>query len=415
MATTSTATSGTTSPVDAFGVSSPGSSVCSSSGPGSTTTFTGNTSASTLRLETAIDIDLPPRKPGGSTGSIVGAVMRPGMGSMSPISASLTVRLTTTTTTTSVTSDSNSDLSSPLPILSPVPRIDPHQNPRNTVSALTAALRPRLFASRTPSSSSATSNSPNLLYRIAPIPSRGLGLISTARIEPHVCIVNESPILRSSTDSYDEAFANASQSALQKFYLLPNKHLLWSIDRPDTLEEQLWDTNVVSDMEGRTAVFDVVNRVNHDCHPNAVLAMYADREHLMGDTSSITSPGEESNHSFSSYDDLESGEDGEIKRAKVVAKRIIEKGEEITVDYLMGEGDNKDVEWRRNRLAKDWGFWCMCPKCVLEAKFAERRKAWLRLMEKEQEEAERRREEEEEEERRRRELGEEVGPMGERR
>lgn len=118
--------------------------------------------------------------------------------------------------------------------------------------------------------------------------------------------------------------------------------------------------------------------MNHDCQPNAVLAMYADREVVPG------VPGEE----------VEVPDEGEITKAKVVARRVIEVGEEITVDYLMGEGEGRDVEWRRERLARDWGFWCGCKRCVMEAKWVERRGAWLRLME--EEERERRRAAEEE-------------------
>lgn len=184
-------------------------------------------------------------------------------------------------------------------------------------------------------------------------------------------------------------------SVKERFYALHNRHALWSdpATRPESLEEQIWESNCWLDgsaddqdneagtvaerrsdeeedeeKEGavevmerdarRGVIFAVLSRINHSCEPNCRYVIFDD-----ADDGYDADPGD--SHGFV-------GCGGGIG-VKIVAKRFIRQGEELTVDYLAGmetdvDGARMGVDERREMLARDWGFWCGCRRCVIEAK-----------------------------------------------
>ena len=49
------------------------------------------------------------------------------------------------------------------------------------------------------------------------------------------------------------------------------------------------------------------------------------------------------------------------------ASATISPAEEATISYLGGEEKTLDVHERRARLLNEWGFWCECIRCKIEA------------------------------------------------
>lgn len=82
--------------------------------------------------------------------------------------------------------------------------------------------------------------------------------------------------------------------------------------------------------DGFMALYPSVCRINHSCRPNVRV-------------------------------------DRGAARAEVVALRTIQRGEELTADYVGEELLARSVEERRRALADTWGFLCMCDRCQAEA------------------------------------------------
>ena len=88
-------------------------------------------------------------------------------------------------------------------------------------------------------------------------------------------------------------------------------------------------TNGIDDDEGYANLYNNLARMNHSCAPNAVR--------------------------------VQTNESGGVA---VVARRPIDKGEEILINYMDGADDGKPVEQRREHLMQQYHFHCNCPLCI---------------------------------------------------
>ncbi|KAI5778284.1 hypothetical protein EDC01DRAFT_369272 [Geopyxis carbonaria] len=180
---------------------------------------------------------------------------------------------------------------------------------------------------------------------VCTIPKKGKGIMCLRATPPHTSLFTELPLL--SLPAHIDLFtmlSSAPLAARRDFYALHNRHVLWSPadTRPDTRTEQIWESNCLSNEAG-DVIFEHVARLNHDCCPNAKVQLYE-------------------------------GLDGLVDKVKVISKRSIGPREEVTVDYLeavVGSGGHgalvMSVDERREVLAREWGFWCCCRRCVVEA------------------------------------------------
>jgi hypothetical protein len=97
-------------------------------------------------------------------------------------------------------------------------------------------------------------------------------------------------------------------------------------------------TNAIDDDEGYANLYSQLSRMNHSCDPNA------DRV---------------------SIKDKSSGKSG----VAVIARRVIDDGEEIFMNYMDGAViDRNSVGDRRRHLMQQYHFHCSCPLCMEQEK-----------------------------------------------
>ena len=88
-------------------------------------------------------------------------------------------------------------------------------------------------------------------------------------------------------------------------------------------------TNGVDDAEDHANLYSQMSRMNHSCAPNAVR--------------------------------VSTGDSGGVA---VVARKQIDEGEEVMINYMDGADDGKPVEQRRKHLMQQYTFHCTCPLCM---------------------------------------------------
>jgi hypothetical protein len=174
---------------------------------------------------------------------------------------------------------------------------------------------------------------------VSVIPQKGLGVVASIHIPRGTMILSESPLFTllastpmpisfSALDSLivAQGFSHStktaiSQLAIADIYPTSIIHPAIGILKTNSLPVTMLDEEGIEKRAG--GLFEMVCRINHSCVPNAVARW-----------------------------ELGRGERGEMR---VVAKREIGEGEEITISY--------GVETRE--LKEKFGFDCDCMKCNL--------------------------------------------------
>lgn len=198
--------------------------------------------------------------------------------------------------------------------------------------------------------------------KIAKIAGRGLGVLSTRYLKPGQLILQEMPFARVNKDAGSaESRANPKVAKLMARVLElastgqfdpRSEYGSWPSEVvhcfEGVLEAQadmvfeghatddkqktpggIIRTNGVDDAEDHANLYTHMSRMNHSCAPNAVR--------------------------------VSTGDSGGVA---VVARKQIDEGEEVMINYMDGADDGKPVEQRRKHLMQQYTFHCTCPLCM---------------------------------------------------
>ncbi|KAG0150251.1 hypothetical protein CROQUDRAFT_652686 [Cronartium quercuum f. sp. fusiforme G11] len=183
------------------------------------------------------------------------------------------------------------------------------------------------------------------IYRVAPIPSKGMGLLAARTVKVGELIIAERPI-----SIMPERLESLHQRTLDQvhfavFDLMPfeNQLQLSALSSTEVdvhpIVSKIWNNEIslgLCDTTGSqsssyaySAVYPTISRCNHDCTPNS-------RWHFDLDSFSLN----------------------------LCAVRNIEAGEQITVSYIQHLVPRVD---RLGKLKEKWGFDCDCHACCLDS------------------------------------------------
>ena len=148
------------------------------------------------------------------------------------------------------------------------------------------------------------------LYRVSPVPGRGLGVVATARLPPGHLLLSEAPAM---------VIPEWSAAALSSAFLqLPEEQQEQVLGLANSQEgvgrlAGVALTNMLPLAEpGAFGIFPTIARVNHSCRPNT--------NHYQVEGRGWTSGAQET----------EGGEGG-VESLRVVSQ--VEEGEEVTISY----------------------------------------------------------------------------------
>ena len=173
-------------------------------------------------------------------------------------------------------------------------------------------------------------------FQIVEISGKGTGLVAIKKLFPGDLIMFEKPLIVVPDDIYDdlEKVAKYLDKVVNRLSC-PERELFFNLTDCRTPDDPtylgIFDTNDMN-FGGDAAIFPQMARANHSCQPNAEFVT----------------------------DDIR-------KIQKLVAIDIIDKGEEITINYLSMEEEGTDTKEKRQKFLKKWyGFTCTCRVCSKE-------------------------------------------------
>ena len=174
-------------------------------------------------------------------------------------------------------------------------------------------------------------------FNIVQIPGKGTGVVSRNKLYPGDLIMIEKPLIVVKGDIYDdlEKVKSYLDKVVTKMSSSDREVFLNLTDCQQPEDPTYLGTFDTNDMDfgGDAAVLPTMARVNHSCQPNAEF---------------VTDQGKEFQ--------------------KLVAIGIIDKDEEITINYLPMEEEGTDIrEIRQRFLRTHYGFTCSCRCCSKEA------------------------------------------------
>ncbi|CAA20779.1 histone lysine methyltransferase Set5 [Schizosaccharomyces pombe] len=163
------------------------------------------------------------------------------------------------------------------------------------------------------------------IYKVVPIPNKGMGMIAKVKIPVGTRIFAETPLIRTKSDAkeIEEALSTKTKEEQEAFHRLFNAH-------PDTMGPFLgpFYSNALTIDETKGGMFLLGSRMNHDCSPNV-------------------------KHTWNPR----------LDQVTVHAVRDIEAGEEILTTYI---DLHKSHTERQKILLEHFGFKCYCSVCSVE-------------------------------------------------
>ncbi|EPY51207.1 histone lysine methyltransferase Set5 [Schizosaccharomyces cryophilus OY26] len=165
------------------------------------------------------------------------------------------------------------------------------------------------------------------LYKVTPIPGKGMGMVAKIDIPAGTRIYSETPLIRTKSDAkeIEEALSSKTKEEQEAFHNLFNAH-------PDTMGPFLgpFYSNALTIDESKGGMFLLGSRMNHDCSPNV-------------------------KHTWNPV----------LDQVTVHSVRDIHGGEEILTTYI---DLHKSRDKRRKVLLEHFGFPCSCSACSVKEK-----------------------------------------------
>lgn len=179
-------------------------------------------------------------------------------------------------------------------------------------------------------------------FKAVKIPCKGYGMIATRKLYPGDLILAEEPVLIV-PDAIFEDVEQCEEFLEKEMNMLSStkRELVLSLtDKREVEEDSSYDPNPYCGIfytnamtyGDDAALCPVMARANHSCRPNAEFISRAD-----------------------------------LGEQHLVTNYVINKGEEITINYMsMAEEGSDTKETRQSYLRRDYGFQCTCKACTLE-------------------------------------------------
>ncbi|KAK5701442.1 hypothetical protein LTR17_022601 [Elasticomyces elasticus] len=167
-------------------------------------------------------------------------------------------------------------------------------------------------------------------YEVRSVPGKGMGMFATIAVLPGSAILHENYTMNIATQAGQLAEADIQDAcnllnvAEQEQFLslhssnkFPRYSLIYKIYRANSFETG-----------GLCTLLLGISRVNHSCHPNAIVQFSDAQQH-----------------------------------ASLVARKPIAEGEEISITYKERDLASMVTYTRQRVLAHTHGFWCICRLC----------------------------------------------------
>ncbi|KAM7191950.1 hypothetical protein V8F20_009074 [Naviculisporaceae sp. PSN 640] len=194
------------------------------------------------------------------------------------------------------------------------------------------------------------------LYKVTPIPGKGLGAIATEKIPKGRIVLTDRAMILSAAEYPDDVTREQVQILLNRAVeQLPDPEMVHNLSRKgrpedgdfSEVEDLLLSNSFLVEVRRETLIglFGDLSRFNHDCRPNAIA-------HFSEKTLAMT----------------------------IVASRDIGPEEELTISYI---DPTLAYAERQSTLHQIWGFTCTCSLCSLplpERKASDKRRAEIQRL-----------------------------------